>query len=160
MEDVGIEPMFPLTILWETSNCSINILWIIWVDEPNRMTGTSAVHIIQSPNTPRTTYILKKQKKRKQNQSPGREGHVKAPPSQQPGMGSAGSSPHARTCLVLTTAPGGGTASCPVRGRSLRSTEMGSESRAPPHSSLRPPWFYSLMNGWILNVSPKHPHTL
>lgn len=36
------------------------------------MTGTSAVHIIQSPNTPCTSYFLKKQKKRKQNQSPGR----------------------------------------------------------------------------------------
>ena len=57
------------------------------MNEPQVMTGVSTLHIIQSPKLSLKVILLYKKKKREQNQSPGRDGQLNTPPSQQAHMG-------------------------------------------------------------------------
>ena len=142
----GMWPILPLAIYLEDRNFSVNVTELCWVDEQG-MTGVSTMHIIQSLNSPWKFYYFTKKKKREQNESPGRDGQLSTPPSQQAHMG-LHEPLHTHWPILSSQQTEGVISLSALLDRENQGTQrQNSESTALPYYSVLPPWWKLFING-------------
>ena len=120
-EDTGSR--LPLAIYLEDSNFSVNITELCWVNEPQRMTGLSTLHIIQSPKLSLKVILLYKEEEKRTEWEPRKRWPTQHSTITAGTYGSTWNTSHLLTYFVLTTDWGGDTIICLVRQRKSRYIE-------------------------------------